>query len=151
MGHRFESCIPYHFNQQSFYIDTPLQRGGSRIKRVERDWSEVQKDHDGGMFLVEIMDKYKISRIALNTAEKHGLFRKVKNKRFCSAKSRKKISEKRIKYLKENPDKHPWRQNAKFRSMPCDKLKGILEETSYLSVGRKYGVSNNAIRKWVRA
>jgi transposase-like protein len=24
------------------------------------------------------------------------------------------------------------------------------EETSYLAVGRKYGVSDNAIRKWVR-
>jgi transposase-like protein len=26
-----------------------------------------------------------------------------------------------------------------------------IEETSYLAVGRKYGVSDNAIRKWVRA
>jgi len=25
-----------------------------------------------------------------------------------------------------------------------------LEATSYLAVGRKYGVSDNAIRKWVR-
>ncbi len=25
-----------------------------------------------------------------------------------------------------------------------------IEETSYLAVGRKYGVSDNAIRKWVR-
>ena len=26
-----------------------------------------------------------------------------------------------------------------------------IEATSYLAVGRKYGVSDNAIRKWVRA
>jgi transposase-like protein len=26
-----------------------------------------------------------------------------------------------------------------------------IAETSYLAVGRKYGVSDNAIRKWVRA
>jgi len=25
-----------------------------------------------------------------------------------------------------------------------------IEETSYLAVGRKYGVSDNAVRKWVR-
>lgn len=27
---------------------------------------------------------------------------------------------------------------------------GEIEATSYLAVGRKYGVSDNAIRKWVR-
>ncbi len=27
---------------------------------------------------------------------------------------------------------------------------GEIEATSYLAVGRKYGVSDNAVRKWVR-
>jgi hypothetical protein len=34
---------------------------------------------------------------------------------------------------------------------PYERLMREIEETSYLAVGRKYGVSDNAIRKWVRA
>lgn len=34
---------------------------------------------------------------------------------------------------------------------PFDQLLREIEDTSYLAVGRKYGVSDNAIRKWVRA
>jgi hypothetical protein len=33
---------------------------------------------------------------------------------------------------------------------PYEQLMREIEETSYLAVGRKYGVSDNAIRKWVR-
>ncbi|HEV2785115.1 MAG TPA: hypothetical protein VGV67_01900, partial [Solirubrobacteraceae bacterium] len=33
---------------------------------------------------------------------------------------------------------------------PYDQLVREIAETSYLAVGRKYGVSDNAIRKWVR-
>jgi len=33
---------------------------------------------------------------------------------------------------------------------PHEQLLREIEETSYLAVGRKYGVSDNAIRKWVR-
>lgn len=33
---------------------------------------------------------------------------------------------------------------------PYDQLLREIEKTSYLAVGRKYGVSDNAIRKWVR-
>ena len=32
----------------------------------------------------------------------------------------------RIKYLKENPDKHPWKKNDKFKSKPCEKFKKML-------------------------
>jgi hypothetical protein len=34
---------------------------------------------------------------------------------------------------------------------PYEQLMREIAETSYLAVGRKYGVSDNAIRKWVRA
>ncbi len=33
---------------------------------------------------------------------------------------------------------------------PYELLRRELEQTSYLAVGRKYGVSDSAIRKWVR-
>jgi hypothetical protein len=34
---------------------------------------------------------------------------------------------------------------------PYEQLLAELAVSSYLAVGRKYGVSDNAIRKWVRA
>ena len=34
---------------------------------------------------------------------------------------------------------------------PYEQLVREIEETSYVAVGRKYGVSDNAVRKWVRA
>ena len=33
---------------------------------------------------------------------------------------------------------------------PFDQLMRELEQSSYLAVGRRYGVSDNAIRKWAR-
>ncbi|MDX6539450.1 MAG: hypothetical protein QOI71_1060 [Gaiellales bacterium] len=33
---------------------------------------------------------------------------------------------------------------------PYEQLLREIEETSYLAVGRRYGVSDNAVRKWVR-
>ena len=42
------------------------------------------------------------------------------------------------------------RSNAEFVSKVGDSLRE-LEETNYSAVGRKYGVSDNAIRKWLRA
>lgn len=32
--------------------------------------------------------------------------------------TRKKISDKRIEYYKNNPDKHPWKKLNKFKSVP---------------------------------
>ena len=34
---------------------------------------------------------------------------------------------------------------------PYAQLRREIEATSYVAVGRKYGVSDNAIRKWLRA
>lgn len=38
----------------------------------------------------------------------------------------------------------------KVERPPYEKLIAEIEATSYLAVGRKYGVSDNAVRKWVR-
>lgn len=37
-----------------------------------------------------------------------------------------KMSNKRKKWLTENPDKHPWRNKDKFQSVPCENIKRIL-------------------------
>lgn len=44
---------------------------------------------------------------------------------------RKEISEKRKKFLRENPDKHPWKSKEKFKSKPCEYLKQRLRENGY--------------------
>jgi hypothetical protein len=37
------------------------------------------------------------------------------------------MSEKRKLFLKNNPDKHPWRSNKKFVSVPCEQVKDFLK------------------------
>ena len=44
----------------------------------------------------------------------------------------------------------PCPDGRKVERPPYEQLMRQIEETSYLAVGRKYGVSDNAIRKWVR-
>ncbi|HEX6229472.1 MAG TPA: hypothetical protein VFZ41_08450 [Solirubrobacterales bacterium] len=41
-------------------------------------------------------------------------------------------------------------ESRKVERPPYEQLLEELKETSYLAVGRKYGVSDNAVRKWVR-
>jgi len=57
---------------------------------VDRDWNEIQNDHNNGMLLNEIMSKYAVSRTAISTASRHGLFEKVKHKR-CLTKEQKEV------------------------------------------------------------
>lgn len=44
----------------------------------------------------------------------------------------------------------PRPERRKVQRPPYDQLIAELNATSYLAVGRKYGVSDNAVRKWVR-
>ncbi|HEX5594259.1 MAG TPA: hypothetical protein VFX35_13045 [Solirubrobacterales bacterium] len=44
----------------------------------------------------------------------------------------------------------PQPQRRKAERPPYEKLLAEIEATSYCAVGRKYGVSDNAVRKWVK-
>jgi len=48
-----------------------------------------------------------------------------------SEEQKKEISKRRIKFLQENPDKHPWTYHNKFISEPCEKLKDLLNKNGY--------------------
>lgn len=48
-----------------------------------------------------------------------------------SESAKKNISEKRKAYLKNNPDKHPWKSKDKFKSEPCENFKKILRKNDY--------------------
>lgn len=51
-----------------------------------------------------------------------------------SEENRKKISDSRKKFLKENPDKHPWKNKDKFVSHPCESLKQHLKSRNIVFV-----------------
>jgi hypothetical protein len=44
----------------------------------------------------------------------------------------------------------PFPERRKAKRPPYEQLLREIEETSFLAVGRKYGVSDNAVRKWIR-
>jgi len=72
----------------------------------------------------------------INTCKECGREHSRKKSKYCSVacakeqskkpEIRNKISEARKKYLKENPDKHPWKNETKKISVPCEKLKEYL-------------------------
>lgn len=51
-----------------------------------------------------------------------------------SEKTKKEISKIRKKFLSENPDKHPWKNNKKFISAPCELLKKKLLDANIIFV-----------------
>jgi hypothetical protein len=40
------------------------------------------------------------------------------------------LSKKQNDYLKNNPDKHPWKNNEKFKSVPCENVKDYLKKNN---------------------
>jgi len=53
---------------------------------------------------------------------------------FSTERVRNKISKGRKRFLKENPDKHPWRNKDKFKSEPCKRFKEFLINNDILFI-----------------
>jgi hypothetical protein len=66
-----------------------------------------------------------------------------RKQRYCSRKCG-------ARYIRARLSGIPRPETRKVERPPYEQLLREIEETSYLAVGRKYGVSDNAIRKWVR-
>lgn len=65
--------------------------------------------------------------ISINVSEEtKAKISKASKGRTKSEEERKTLSALRKKWLKENPDKHPWKRNDKFKSKPCEHLKEAL-------------------------
>jgi very-short-patch-repair endonuclease len=100
-------------------------------KAKEYDWNYMQELHDSGMCNRRIADAMEIPYNAVRRAFRIGLV--LKTREYVhrhDEETKKKISQKRKKYLKENPDKHVWKRNEKFKSDPCNKLKDALKENN---------------------
>jgi transposase-like protein len=64
---------------------------------------------------------------------------KYGQQRFCS-----------ISCAKRKHEYEPRHESRRTERPPYEQLMREIEETNYSAVGRKYGVSDNAVRKWVR-
>jgi very-short-patch-repair endonuclease len=107
------------------------------------DWESIQKMHDSGTHL----NALGLSRNMINLGVKLGFFTKQKISQKLSDERKENISKHRKKWLKENPDKHPWRNSNKFISIPCEQLKEYLRsiniefvEEALISDSKNYSV-----------
>jgi very-short-patch-repair endonuclease len=92
------------------------------------DWSLIQKDHDNGMTWDKLRSKYGVSFASIAKAKERGVFisrnkseaQKLVPGRPLTDEIKQKISTSRKKYLKENPDKVPYKLNhySKGQSYP---------------------------------
>jgi len=87
------------------------------------DWNKIQETYNNGETLNNICNFFKISQKNLKRAVNENKFKKIKRKQIFSDESKKIMSDKRKTYLKNNPDKHPWKNKNKYYSLPCEKIK----------------------------
>lgn len=99
------------------------------IKRFSSfDWVTIQDYYNKGNTLKKVYTIFNLSRTTVNKAVVVGLFKKDKRIYKTSKETKQKLSKIRKAYLKNNPDKHPWKKSTKFKSVPCEKIKkGLLE------------------------
>lgn len=109
------------------------------------DWSLIQKDHDDGMSWRKLQDKYGIFSASIIAAKKRGDFisrdksqaAKISIRPPLTEDHKLKLSIARTKYLKENPDKVPYKLNhySKGQSYPESYFEKWLlnEEVSFIS------------------
>ena len=92
------------------------------------DWSLIQKDHDDGLTWEKLRSKYGVAFAAISKAKERGDFvsrnmseaQKLVPGRPLTEETKQKLSIARTKYLKENPDKVPYKLNhySKGQSYP---------------------------------
>ncbi|MDP2692812.1 MAG: hypothetical protein Q8O88_04200 [bacterium] len=99
------------------------------MKKVRKniDWRQIQKDNDDGLAKFQILEKYNISRGTLSRAEKRNIVKLVNH---LPEELRQRRIKSLKKYLRENKDKHVWKRNSKFKSVPCECFKNKLKENN---------------------
>jgi very-short-patch-repair endonuclease len=100
------------------------------------NWVAFQKEHDSGKSVYSVRILMGISYSAYKIAVDKGLINVSKKyiRSKMSKETKELLSEKRKKWLKDNPDKHPWRKKDKFISKPCENVKKFLNELGVLFV-----------------
>ena len=97
--------------------------------------------------------KYKTQKAFCELCGKEIIKYNYRNKRCnnCKNKMSKKgrinVSNGRKKWLKNNPDKHPWKKNTKFISIPCENFKKYLDSINLKYIS-EYNVYNETKRNY---
>lgn len=113
------------------------------------NWIEIQDFYDLGHTWSDVVKHFKISLSGLGFGIKSGLFKTrsksyasklshLKKPRKLSDETKKKISESRIKYLKENPDKVPYKLNHSSKESYPEKYFSEVFEKENIKVERYY-------------
>jgi len=104
-----------------------------KYKYENINWKIIQEEYNNHkeISISSLLKKYNIGSYCFNTARTKKLFIVDESRHYHhlhTEETKKILSEKRKEYLKNNPDKHPWKQLTKFKSEPCEKLKQILKD-----------------------
>ena len=100
------------------------------MRRIIRDWKEIQRRHDTGDTFAKLQRDFNISRTAFGNAVRDGLIVRNNYKWHHDEETKKKMSDIKKLFYRENPDKHIWKTNNKLKSVPCEKFKGILNDNN---------------------
>jgi hypothetical protein len=96
-------------------------------------------EYNFGISIRKLREKYKstyetISKFLLDNnvyirSKQETIKIKLNNFKYIhTEETKKKLSNIKKNYFKNNPDKHPWKKNTKFKSVPCENFKTILDE-----------------------
>jgi very-short-patch-repair endonuclease len=123
-----------------FWYKCPVIKERTRItklnKKISKDYSNIDwvliddLHYNRSDENKEKLKQLGITQYLINYGVKNKLIRKC-NPKIVSESHRKKISEKRKQILKDNPESHVWKTNAKFISKPCEILKEKLKTLGY--------------------
>ena len=110
------------------------------MRAIEFDEDEFTKKYNEGLCISELVRHFGCSRTAIiNKLKRSGLVSNKPKPFKHTDESKKKLSESRKKFLKNNPDKHPWKCKDKFQSVPCDNVKKFLKD-NYINFVEEFDV-----------
>lgn len=123
------------------------------IKSINNDyhvnklsWREVLKKYNiSNGKLCRLIEVGKIPKLSNDELKERRLKASVyRIEKPLSEETKRKISNSRKEYLKNNPDKHVWKRNSKFKSIPCEKLKDYLKSKNILFIEEYTALESNS-------
>jgi len=145
---KFERDFSYPKNNQKYSLDEILvknstyQNSETLKRRLVREGLMEYKCNKCGI------DKWNNKHISLHLEHKNGKHNdnRIENIELlcpnCHSQTK--------TYASKNRKRPKFVYNIVENKPQKEELKKMLEETSYCAVGRKYGVSDNAVRKWAK-
>lgn len=104
-------------------------------KKIIIDVELLKEMAINGKTVSELRSYFNVSDdLIRNYIKKYNLPMNKPAPRKWTSEEKEKISLNRKQWLKDNPDKHPWRNKDKFKSKPCEKVKEFLKKLNILFI-----------------